>query len=52
MMKETEKLITEFRAALAEEIDFIKNQGGGSKFTARNGQLIEDSKCQPRLWRG
>lgn len=35
-------LINEFRSALTEEIEFIKKEGGGFKFIARNGQLMEN----------
>lgn len=40
-MPEIQELLGEFRKAITEEIEFIKKVGGGSKFAARNGVLIE-----------
>jgi ssDNA-binding Zn-finger/Zn-ribbon topoisomerase 1 len=34
-------LLEEFRTALQEEIDYIKEKGGDSKFVLRNGQLVD-----------
>lgn len=38
----TDRLITDFRAALDEEIAYLKNQGGDKKVACKNGVLIKE----------
>lgn len=41
-MDNLKELIREFKAALDDEIRFIKKKGGSSKFLGRNGVLVEE----------